>query len=559
MALGIRSRLNFDVNECVQTLFSPPLNGKNSFSTINETQESLDMSETSFEGTPDWNSEFLTPTSSESSPSFINSPTSPKRVHRQPIRKTPPNSPPSLRALRLFDTPHTPKTLLERSKNYDGVPPESPDVRNSRGKRFGLKSRRLLGERKPFSEPRTTGSNGRIEANINPFTPNHNESSIQKHKRSRINLDSEDPFDEVDVDAEILGNPTKKLHLRDNNISRYNAEFVELKEIGSGEFGSVFKCLNRLDGCIYALKRSKKPVAGSIDEQNAIREVYAHAVLGRHPHVVGYYSAWAEDDHMLIQNEYCNGGSLADVISSNESQMKVMSEPELKLLLCQLSQGLKYIHSLSLAHLDIKPGNIFLTSGSENDVDCEDEKMEQDEWNEIKVQTYKIGDLGHVTSLTEPKVEEGDCRYLPAEILREEYSNLPKADVFSLALTALRAGGVHELPKNGQNWHMIRQGKLPSLTQCSHQFNNLLMIMADPDPTCRPSSAELTKHQVLCPFANKSKDQLRKELNAEKFKNEVLTRELEETRAANKMHSQTSNRRLVGHKVSRSMSMSVIM
>jgi len=41
--------------------------------------------------------------------------------------------------------------------------------------------------------------------------------------------------------------------------------------------------------------------------RTALNEVYAHAVLGKHTHVVRYYSAWAEDYHMYIQNEFCNG------------------------------------------------------------------------------------------------------------------------------------------------------------------------------------------------------------------------------------------------------------
>ena len=41
--------------------------------------------------------------------------------------------------------------------------------------------------------------------------------------------------------------------------------------------------------------------------QFASREVYAHAVLESHPHIVRYYSAWTEDNHMFIQSEFCNG------------------------------------------------------------------------------------------------------------------------------------------------------------------------------------------------------------------------------------------------------------
>ena len=36
------------------------------------------------------------------------------------------------------------------------------------------------------------------------------------------------------------------LALKENNISRYNAEFHEVSKIGSGQFGTVYKCINRL-------------------------------------------------------------------------------------------------------------------------------------------------------------------------------------------------------------------------------------------------------------------------------------------------------------------------
>lgn len=148
----------------------------------------------------------------------------------------------------------------------------------------------------------------------------------------------------------------KRLALQESNITRYEKEFVELKLLGVGEFGLVYQCLNRLDGCIYAIKRSIKPVAGSSFEKISLNEVYAHAVLGKHDNVVRYYSAWAENNHMLIQNEYCNGGSLQSLLSK-----RILNEAELKILLLQVAEGLKYIHSHNLVHMDIKAGNIFIT------------------------------------------------------------------------------------------------------------------------------------------------------------------------------------------------------
>ncbi|XP_078405305.1 wee1-like protein kinase isoform X2 [Cetorhinus maximus] len=480
-----------------------------------------------------------------------------------------PDTPPhkTLRKLRLFDTPHTPKSLLSKARVRSFL--SSSSVRRRGGPLFRNVEQ---SERMPCDYNR----NKPPHVNINPFTPDSmyiHSSSAQCRRRKRTYWDG-DMMDGSDgeLDDESI-RPAKRIPITESNMkSRYTTEFHELEKIGSGEFGSVFKCVKRLDGCIYAIKRSKKPLAGSVDEQNALREVYAHAVLGQHTHVVRYYSAWAEDDHMLIQNEYCNGGSLSDAIAENYKNQQYFNEPELRDLLLQVARGLKYIHSMSLVHMDIKPSNIFIskkfvTNSAADEMDDDDNILSTNI-------VYKIGDLGHVTRVSNPHVEEGDSRFLANEVLQEDYRHLLKADIFALALTVISAAGAEPLPTNGEKWHEIRRGKLPTIPQThSQEFMDLLKLMLHPDPEKRPTASALIRHSVLLPTARKSADQLRLELNAEKFKNALLQKELKKAQLAkaaaeervlftDRMTTRStmqSNRstRIIGKKINRSVSLTI--
>ncbi|XP_021119372.1 wee1-like protein kinase 2 isoform X2 [Heterocephalus glaber] len=324
--------------------------------------------------------------------------------------------------------------------------------------------------------------------------------------------------------------PPKKSILRGVNMaSRYKKEFLELEKIGGGEFGTVYKCIKRLDGCIYAVKHSTKPLALLSNENLRLREVHAHAVLGHHPHVVRYYSSWTEDDYVIIQNEYCNGGSLQAAISENMKSGDHFQEPKLRDILLQISLGLKYIHNSGMVHLDIKPSNIFICHNTQSDSPAVPEEAENEaDWFLSASVIYKIGDLGHVTSISKPQVEEGDARFLANEILQENYQNLPKADIFALGLTIAVAAGTETLPSCGVAWHHIRKGNFPDIPQeLTEDFHNLLKNMIHPDPSERPSAAALVRSQVLRPSL-KTTEELQQQLNLEKSKIAILERELRE-------------------------------
>jgi wee1-like protein kinase len=89
---------------------------------------------------------------------------------------TPPFSPPSLGGLRLFDTPHTPRSLLQRSSCSGSPEPKAGNRKLSR-------HRRVLGGR-PKTDPRANAKT-RLTANVNPFTPDLNVGFNGNNKRTR--------------------------------------------------------------------------------------------------------------------------------------------------------------------------------------------------------------------------------------------------------------------------------------------------------------------------------------------------------------------------------------
>ena len=88
---------------------------------------------------------------------------------------------------------------------------------------------------------------------------------------------------------------------------------------------------------------------------------------------------------MIIQNEYCDGGCLAEQICDKLRCGLVFTETELCVITLHVALGLAAMNSQDLVHLDIKPGNIFIKSAVNSG------------------QIYKIGDLGHVTKISDPR------------------------------------------------------------------------------------------------------------------------------------------------------------
>lgn len=132
--------------------------------------------------------------------------------------------------------------------------------------------------------------------------------------------------------------------------------------LGAGGMGTVYLAKHKQTGEPVAVKvmRSKIRVNEQARQQ-FLREIETTRTL-RHPHLVRFLGSGAEDEVFYFLLEYCEGGSVADLVARRGGRLDL---EEAKPILLQVLEGLAYLHTQGFVHRDLKPQNILLCKRAE--------------------------------------------------------------------------------------------------------------------------------------------------------------------------------------------------
>ncbi|MGK7872235.1 MAG: serine/threonine-protein kinase [Xenococcaceae cyanobacterium] len=122
--------------------------------------------------------------------------------------------------------------------------------------------------------------------------------------------------------------------------------------IGHGQFGQVFCAVHRQTGELVALKHLPRQ---QFPTNRFLRELRFLVTL-QHPNIVTCKALEHDETGRYLVMDYCEGGTLRDLMESNGQLSLVQS---LKLI-ADILLGLEHAHSRNIVHCDLKPENILL-------------------------------------------------------------------------------------------------------------------------------------------------------------------------------------------------------
>ena len=128
--------------------------------------------------------------------------------------------------------------------------------------------------------------------------------------------------------------------------------------LGKGAFASVYKAIDRTTRQVCAVKKMSldNPLMAG---QQPITEFLIGKSL-KHANIVNTLDSMETPEHLFIQLELVDGGDLFSQLDPSGPGLDLAKSQRLTL---ELAVGIKYLHSKSIVHCDLKPENVLVHKG----------------------------------------------------------------------------------------------------------------------------------------------------------------------------------------------------
>ncbi len=254
-----------------------------------------------------------------------------------------------------------------------------------------------------------------------------------------------------------------------------------LKElIGKGSSACVYKIINLINNKIYALKESlSKNVEFLFKNEINIFKLFNNEC----PYIVQFYNYKLLPDQINLELEYCQYGSLRDLLKKARKKKLHMNEYEISSVIYMVLKGLEFMHKNSLINRDIKCKNILVNKDGIAKL-CDFGIS----------QIYKEGEYS--------RHKAGSPYWMAPELIRRQ--NYDKSiDIWSLGITCVELAEYEPPYINYEKEQALLKIKstppkgLMNPDGWSKEFNNFISLCLRVNRFERPTCEELLKHDFI--------------------------------------------------------------
>ncbi|WEJ95076.1 hypothetical protein PSN45_002585 [Yamadazyma tenuis] len=269
------------------------------------------------------------------------------------------------------------------------------------------------------------------------------------------------------------------IHITDRTLHQVG-NYRIAHEIGEGSFGKAYLAHHVLLNTPVVLK------SGLIDDPNIVREIYYHKQL-KHRNIVRLYEVIKTETHLWLVMEYCQGNELYYLIYENRR----LEYKQTQHLFFQIIQATKYVHSLNLAHRDLKLENILLA--------------------DKKKSIIKLTDFGFVREFSPASRRLlstmcGTTVYMAPEVLCGQKYNGFSADIWSLGIilyTMLYGQMPFEEDDELRTKYKIIHESPTYDESVPSAANTLIQRMLTKNPMSRPNLNDILNSPFLIDISNR--------------------------------------------------------